>query len=99
MDLFADTIHEQASLPGLLEASLADHKGHIAYSTVPERLHKDLPDDLKSQLLATPTLFQRQTTNAFEIYKPLVAEKNCISCHTERRQGDVIGVLSLRFFR
>ena len=97
MDLFAETIHEQASLPGLLEASLADHKGHIAYSTVPERLHKDLPDDLKSQLFATPTLFKRQTTNAFEIYKPLVAEKTCIACHTERHQGDVIGVLSLHF--
>jgi len=97
MDLFAETIHEQASLPGLLEASLADHKGRIAYSTVPERLHKDLPDDLKSQLLATPVLFKRQTSNAFEVYKPLVAEKNCISCHMERHQGDVIGVLSLRF--
>jgi methyl-accepting chemotaxis protein len=97
MDLFAKTIHEQTSLPGLLEASLADHKGRIAYSTVPERLHKDLPDELKSQLLATPTLIKRQTTNAFEIYKPLVAEKSCIACHTERQQGDVIGVLTLRF--
>jgi hypothetical protein len=97
MDLFSETIREQASLPGLLEASLADHKGHIAYSTVPERLHQELPAELKSQLLATPALFKRQTTNAFEIYKPLVAEKNCIACHTERRQGDVIGILSLRF--
>ena len=97
MDLFAETIHEQASLPGLLEASLADHKGRVTYSTVPERLHKDIPADLKSQLLTTPALFKRQTTNAFEIYKPLVAEKNCVSCHTERHQGDVIGVLSLRF--
>jgi hypothetical protein len=97
MDLFAQTIHDQAGLPGLQEVSLTDHKGHIAYSTVSERLHKDLPDELKSQLFATPTLFKRQTTNAFEIYRPLVAEKLCISCHTERHQGDVIGVLSLRF--
>ena len=51
MDLFAQTIHEQASLPGLLEASLADHAGHIAYSTVLERLHQELPAELKPQLL------------------------------------------------
>jgi tetrahydromethanopterin S-methyltransferase subunit D len=48
-------------------------------------------------LFATPTLFKRQTTNSFDIYQPLLAEKTCIACHTERHQGDVIGVLSLRF--
>jgi hypothetical protein len=97
MDLFAETIQEQASLPGLQEASLSDHKGHIAYSTVPAQLHGELPAELKAQLLSSASLFKRQTTNSFEIYKPLVAEKSCVECHTERHQGDIIGVLSLRF--
>jgi hypothetical protein len=97
MDLFAQTIHGQASLPGLQEVSLTDHQGHIAYSTVPERLHQDLSDELKSQLCVAPTRLKRQTTNSFEIYQSLVADKLCVSCHTERHQGDVIGVISLRF--
>ncbi len=97
MDLFEKAIQKQASVPGLLEASLADFKGRVAYSSVPARLHGDLPAELKSQLLSHPEPVKRETDGAFEIYKPLVAEKNCVSCHTERRPGDVIGVLTLRF--
>src|ERR1035437_6925996 len=97
MDLFEKTIHQQAGLPGLQEASLTDFKGRVAYTTVPARLHGELPAELKSQLLKQAELVKRQTDGSFEIYKPLLAEKNCISCHTERHQGDVLGVLSLRF--
>jgi methyl-accepting chemotaxis protein len=97
MDLFEKIIHEQATLPDLQEASLTDFKGHVGYTTVPARLHGELPAELKAQLLSQPVLVKRQTETAFEIYKPLVAEKNCLSCHIERRQGDVIGVLTLRF--
>ena len=97
MDLFEKVIHEQASLPGLQEASLTDFKGHVAYTTVPARLHGELPAELKRQLLGDASLIKREAAGAFEIYKPLLAQKNCVSCHTERHQGDVIGVLSLRF--
>ena len=69
----------------------------MAYTTVPARLHGELPAELKSQLLNQPELVKRQTDGSFEIYKPLIAEKNCVSCHTERHAGQVIGVLSLRF--
>jgi len=98
MDLFERTIHEQATLPGLQEAFLTDYKGRIAYSTAAGTLQsRELPGELKSQLLANPARIKRQTTNSFEIYQPLVAGKDCISCHSERHPGDVIGVLSLRF--
>jgi hypothetical protein len=97
MDLFEKIIHEQATLPDLLEASLTDFKGHIVYTTVSSRLHADLAASLKSQLTARPEPLQRQTDDSFEIYKPMVASQNCISCHTEHRQGEVLGVLVLRF--
>jgi methyl-accepting chemotaxis protein len=97
MDLFENVLHEQASLPGLQEASLTNFKGHVVYTTVPARLHAELPAELQTQLLGQPGLLKRQTDGSFEIYKPLVAEKNCVACHVERHQGDIIGVLSLRF--
>jgi len=97
MDLFEKIIHEQAGLPGLQEVSLSDFKGHIAYTTVPQRLYGELPGELKPQLLKQPEIVKRQTNGSFEVYKPLVAGQNCVSCHIERRQGDVIGVLSFRF--
>ena len=98
MDLFEKTMHEQAKLPGLQEAFLTDYKGRIAYSTLTgNQQNRALPGELKAQLLSNPARIQRQTTNSFEIYQPLVAGSDCISCHTERHQGEVIGVLSLRF--
>jgi len=98
MDLFGDILHEQAGLSGLQEAYLTDSKGRLAYSTIPGKLSgRELPSDLKSQLLGSASRFQRQTADSFEIYHPLMAEKNCISCHSERREGEVIGVLGMRF--
>jgi len=97
MDLFEKVIHEQARLPGLQEASLTDFKGHVVYTTVPTRLHGELPVELKPQLLKQAELVKRQADGSFEIYKPLLAEQSCVSCHTERHQGDVLGVLTLRF--
>ena len=97
MDLFEKDVHQQASLPGLQEVSLTDFKGHVVYTTVPSRLHGELPPEIKALSLQQAQLVKRQTNSSFEIYKPLVAEENCISCHIERHQGDVLGVLSLRF--
>ena len=97
MDLFEKIIKEQATLPGLEEASLTDFKGHVQYTTVPARWHAELPAELKTALLSQSQEAKRETDGSFEIYKPLLAEKNCIACHTERHAGEVIGVLSLRF--
>jgi hypothetical protein len=97
MDLFERIIHKQAEVPGLQEASLTDFKGHVQYSSLPARLHAELPPELKSQLLTEGRPAKRQVDGSFEIYKPLLAEKDCASCHSERHQGDVLGVLSLRF--
>jgi len=97
MDLFEHILHQQAGLPGLQEASLTDFKGHVLYTTVPTRMHSDLPDELKPALLTRAELIRRQAEGSFEIYKPLLTEKNCAACHIERHAGDVLGVLSLRF--
>ncbi len=97
MDLFEKIIHQQAGLPGLQEASLTDFKGHVVYTTVPARLHGELPAELKPPLLARAEPIRRQADGSFEIYKPLLTEKNCAACHTERHAGEVLGVLTLRF--
>lgn len=97
MDLFAKIIHEQAALPDLQEASLTDFKGHVVYTTVAGRLHTDLPAELRPQLITRAEAVKRQTAGSFEIFEPLVAGQDCVSCHTERRRGDVLGILVLRF--
>ena len=97
MDLFEKILQQQAGLPGLQEASLTDFKGRVAYTTVPAKLHGDLPAELKSSLLTRAEPIRRQADGSFEIYKPLLTEKNCAACHIERHAGEVLGVLSLRF--
>ncbi len=97
MDLFEKIIQEQAKLPSLKEASLTDFKGIVRYTTIPARKRGELPAELKGKLLSAADPIRRQANDSFEIYKPLRAEKLCITCHTERHEGDVLGVLSLRF--
>ncbi|MDR3456986.1 MAG: methyl-accepting chemotaxis protein [Verrucomicrobiae bacterium] len=97
MDLFEKILKQHAAMPELQEASLTDFNGHVVYTTVPARLHADLPPELKAGLLSRTYAFKRQANGSFEIYKPLAAEKSCIACHAERHVGDILGVLNMRF--
>ncbi|HEX7652701.1 MAG TPA: methyl-accepting chemotaxis protein, partial [Verrucomicrobiae bacterium] len=97
MDLFSQSMQQQAKLPGLVEASLTDFKARVQYSTIPSRRRQDLPVEVKQALWQNRQALKRQVDGDFEIYQPLIAQGNCVSCHTERRPGDILGVLTLRF--
>jgi hypothetical protein len=52
---------------------------------------------LTDSLLAGGQLGKRLTDQSFEIYQPLRAEKDCVTCHTDWKPGRVCGVMSMRF--
>ncbi len=97
MDKFAKILADEREVPGLQELSLFDAKGRVAYSSDPNQASKSLSDDLKSQLLGATQPVKRLTSESFEIYQPLQAEKSCIECHKERKPGEFCGVMSLRY--
>jgi HAMP domain-containing protein len=96
MDRVAQIMQWQRGVEGLLECSLVGTKGKVSYSSEPSALKRPLDPALKEQLFATTNRLQRQTADAFEIYQPLQAEKACVECHTDWKQGQVGGVALLR---
>ena len=97
MDKFDKILASQRSVPGLQELSLYGPKGTISYSSDPAALRQHLPPELTDSLLAGGQLGKRLTDQSFEIYQPLRAEKDCVTCHTDWKPGRVCGVMSMRF--
>jgi Methyl-accepting chemotaxis protein (MCP) signalling domain len=97
MDRFEKILVQQRQVPGLQELTLFDGKGHLAYSSLPAAGKRDLPAELKDQLLSTGQPFKRRTQDSFETYQPLHAEKACLECHTDWKPDQVGGVMTMRF--
>ena len=97
MDRVSQVMIWQQKIDGLLECSLIGTAGKVSYSSLPSALKRPLDPSLKASLFTQGTRIDRQTEDAFEIYQPLLAEKSCVECHTEWKQGQVGGVQLIRF--
>ncbi len=97
MDKFEKILADERQVPGLLELTLFDARGHVAYSSDPAQAKKQWPVELGAQLQDASQPVKRLTADAFEIYEPVRADKSCIECHKERSPGQFCGILSLRF--
>ena len=97
MGKLASLLQLYSGIDGLLEYSLFDSKGEVAFSTVPiTKPKKTLPADLQGRLLSDPSQFARRTEQAFEIYHPVVVTKKCLECHDNMKEGAVGAVAVLR---
>ncbi len=97
MDKFQKILDRQRSVAGLQEVSLYNPKGTVVYSSEPARMKQKLPEDLSTSLLAGGQEQKRLTDASFELYRPLRAEKDCLACHNDQKEGDLRGVMSMRF--
>ena len=97
MDMFDKTITSQRNVAGLQEFSLYDADGKMVNSTEQDRKGKTLRDDLMQEVRLSQKTVKKLTGSSFEIYEPLLAEKRCLKCHENWKEGQVTGVLALRF--
>ncbi len=97
MDTVKKLIAAQNGVKGVLELSLHDHHGRVAYSSAPARLKQDLPGELKAGLLSATEPQKRLTADAFEIYHPIPVTAACLECHSEFKAVKVAGVLTYRY--
>ena len=96
MDRLTQIMKAQSSIKGLLECSLIGSQGKVSYSSDDSTLKRALEPGLKTELFTQPNRLERLTENAFEMYQPLVAQKSCVECHTDWKEGQVGGVTLLR---
>ena len=97
MDKFTEILIAQRNVPGLQELSLYDGDGRVADSTDPARKRKELPAELRQTVLGSGQVVKRRTETSFEIYEPLRAEKRCLECHENQKEGQVNGVMAMQF--
>ncbi len=92
MDSVEKIMKDQREVRQLLEFSLANDKGVVAYSSDASYLKKSLPAELKSALLSRPDKLVRRTNDTVEVYEPLVARAECVECHTDWKKDAIGGV-------
>jgi len=97
MDRMIQILNWQQNIHGLLECSIIGTKGTVTYSSLPSALKRALDAPLKQALFTGATKILRQTEDAFELYQPLVAQKACVECHTDWKEGQIGGVELIRF--
>jgi hemerythrin-like metal-binding protein len=97
MDKFGKLLAAQRDLPGLLDLSLFNAGGRVAYSSSPALLKTELPVELRPSVLSQGEPMKRRTERAFEIYTPLRAGTACVTCHTDWKEKQVAGVMAMRF--
>ena len=98
MDKLDALVKNFTNIDGILEYSIYDHTGVVGFSSSHEVLksRKTLSSDIKDQVLGSPAKQSRQTSDAFEIYRPLIVVPKCLECHEDFKAGAIGGVAVLR---
>jgi methyl-accepting chemotaxis protein len=97
MQKFTRILEDQKSVQGLLEFTLYNKEGLSTYSSGKEFLGKQLPGELKEQLVTAKGVVRQRTAEAFEIYQPEMVVADCIRCHTTWKEDSVGGFMAFRF--
>jgi uncharacterized protein YoxC len=97
MDDLDKQIDQIRAIPGLIEYSLSDAKGVVKYSSIAAHKRKTLPSDIKDSLLSAEKPVIRRSDNALQVYRPLIANADCIACHQNWKKGQVGGVQFFSF--
>ncbi len=97
MEKFEALIQQLKHTEGLLEFSLTDEKGKVAFSTLEEKQQdRKMNENIWKQIQENKKPVFLNTREAYEMYYPKIATAKCIDCH-EWKEGDIGGVSSYRF--
>lgn len=97
MDVFDKLARLQATMPGLEEFSLYDHRGRVTYSSNKAELRREIAPEVKAQVFTGNGKFRRSNASTVETYTPQVAQASCLECHPRWQPGEVAGVSYIRF--
>jgi methyl-accepting chemotaxis protein len=97
MEKFARILRQQRNVEGLLEFSLMDREGVVTHSSDSRFLKQTLPTPMKETFFRNMKTDLQWTEDAVAIYQPLVANNDCVRCHTTWKSGEVGGILRFRF--
>ncbi len=97
MDIFKKVVELQAAIPGLVEFTLYDRTGKVAFTSNKAALKTTLAADVAERVLKQIDRYEIATPNDIRIYKPQAAQQSCLECHPGWKPGTVSGVTYFHF--
>ena len=92
MQKFTRILQDQRDVKGLVEYSLFDRHGVVTHSSEQAAVGRRMPADLLAKLSAGRSDVEQRTADSIRVYRPLLAEADCIRCHTSWCEGELGGV-------
>jgi len=97
MDVFKRVVELQAAIPGLVEFTLYDRAGKVAFSSNQAALKTKIAPEIGARVLKQTDKYEIVTENDIRIYKPELAQTSCLECHPGWKPGEVGGVTYFHF--
>ncbi len=98
MELFQALLHDLGEIPNVQEIGLTNPKGRIDYSNQWRSVHQSLDGELFRRSLSDPQrVHQYETADSIMLAKAKIMEKACLDCHPGVREGEVGGILYVRY--
>jgi len=97
MDVFKKVVELQAAIPGLVEFTLYDRAGKVAFSSNKAALKTSIAPEIGARVLKQSSEYEIVTTDNIRIYKPQLAQTSCLECHPDWKPGEIGGVTYFHF--
>jgi len=97
MDVFKKVVELQAAIPGLVEFTLYDRTGKVAFSSNKAALKTTIAPEIGARVLKQTEKYEIVTADDIYIYKPELAQASCLECHPGWKPGEVGGVTFFHF--
>ncbi|PLX84524.1 MAG: hypothetical protein C0617_07720 [Desulfuromonas sp.] len=98
MELFDRLLTDLGAIAQVREIGLADPGGVINYANRPQALATSLDEAfLQKTLSERESLHHEELGDDLLLARPQRLESACLECHEERREGEVAGILYIRF--
>ena len=98
MKTFERMLRELGRIQGVLEIGLAGPDGKIAYSSRADRVRQALePAWFRGAVTAAGRVSEEEAAGALTLLRAHRMESDCLRCHAEAAEGDLAGVLYVRY--
>jgi methyl-accepting chemotaxis protein len=98
MDLFSDLLVDLGKIPNVQEIGLSNSEGEINYSNQAEALSRRLDGKaLEATVSSKDKVHEVEKEDSVLLMRSQWMETQCLDCHTDARQGDLAGVLYVRY--
>ena len=97
MEKFSKILEAQGKVRGLLEFSLFDRQGAVAYSTHADALRREMPAEIRDKIRGSFEQLVNQNADSLEIYQPHIVNAECVRCHRAWLPGENGGTTYFKF--